>query len=63
MPRIPESEIERIKKETDLAALVRSRGIERKCQSYLLTFSEWTRYHEARVRSAHCTIPGSGLHI
>jgi len=28
MPRIPESEIERIKKETDLAALVRSRGIE-----------------------------------
>jgi DNA primase catalytic core len=30
MPRIPESEIERIKKETDLAALVRSRGIELK---------------------------------
>ena len=28
MPRIPESEIERIKKETDLAALVHSRGIE-----------------------------------
>jgi DNA primase catalytic core len=28
MPRIPEEEIERIKKETDLAALVRSRGIE-----------------------------------
>jgi DNA primase catalytic core len=28
MPRIPESEIERIKKETDLLALVRSRGIE-----------------------------------
>ena len=28
MPRIPESEIERINKETDLAALVRSRGIE-----------------------------------
>jgi len=28
MPRIPESEIERIKKETDLVALVRSRGIE-----------------------------------
>ena len=28
MPRIPESEIERIKRETDLAALVRSRGIE-----------------------------------
>ena len=28
MPRIPEAEIERIKKETDLAALVRSRGIE-----------------------------------
>ena len=28
MPWIPESEIERIKKETDLAALVRSRGIE-----------------------------------
>jgi len=30
MPRIPESEIERIKKETDLSALVRSRGIELK---------------------------------
>ena len=30
MPRIPESEIERIKKNTDLAALVRSRGIELK---------------------------------
>jgi len=30
MPRIPESEIERIKKEADLAALVRSRGIELK---------------------------------
>jgi len=30
MPRIPESEIERIKKETDLTALVRSRGVELK---------------------------------
>jgi DNA primase catalytic core len=30
MPRIPEEQIERIKKETDLAALVRSRGIELK---------------------------------
>jgi len=30
MPRIPEAEIERIKRETDLAALVRSRGIELK---------------------------------
>ncbi|MFC1461491.1 CHC2 zinc finger domain-containing protein [Verrucomicrobiota bacterium] len=30
MPRIPESEIERIKRETDLAALARSRGIELK---------------------------------
>ena len=28
MPRIPETEIERIKRETDLAALVRSRGVE-----------------------------------
>ena len=28
MPRIPEEEIERIKRETDLLALVRSRGIE-----------------------------------
>ncbi len=28
MPRIPEDEIERIKRETDLAALVRSRGVE-----------------------------------
>ena len=28
MPRIPESEIERIKRETDLVALVRSRGVE-----------------------------------
>ena len=28
MPRIPESEIERIKRETDLLALVRSRGVE-----------------------------------
>ncbi len=28
MPRIPEPEIERIKRETDLAALVRSRGVE-----------------------------------
>jgi len=27
MPRIPESEIERLKRETDLAALVRSRGV------------------------------------
>ena len=30
MPRIPEDELERIKKQTDLAALVRSRGIELK---------------------------------
>ena len=30
MPRIPEAEIERLKRETDLAALVRSRGIELK---------------------------------
>ena len=30
MARIPESEIERIKRETDLAALVRSRGVELK---------------------------------
>ena len=28
MPRIPESDIDRIKKETDLLALVRSRGVE-----------------------------------
>ena len=28
MPRIPDTEIERIKSGTDLAALVRSRGIE-----------------------------------
>jgi len=28
MPRIPETEIDRIKRETDLAALVRSRGVE-----------------------------------
>ena len=28
MPRIPESEIDRLKRETDLAALVRSRGVE-----------------------------------
>ena len=28
MPRIPEEEIERIKKQTDLVALVRSRGVE-----------------------------------
>ena len=28
MPRIPDEEIERIKRETDLAALVRSRGVE-----------------------------------
>ena len=30
MPRIPEDELERIKRETDLAALVRSRGVELK---------------------------------
>ena len=30
MPRIPDTEIERIKQATDLAALVRSRGIELK---------------------------------
>ena len=30
MPRIPEAEIERIEKQIDLAALVRSRGIEAK---------------------------------
>ena len=30
MPRIPDGEIERIKRETDLCALVRSRGIELK---------------------------------
>jgi hypothetical protein len=28
MPRIPDAEIDRIKRETDLAALVRSRGVE-----------------------------------
>ena len=28
MPRIPETEIERIKRQTDLAALVRARGVE-----------------------------------
>ena len=28
MPRIPEPEIERIKRHTDLAALVRARGVE-----------------------------------
>lgn len=28
MPRIPEAEIDRLKQEIDLAALVRSRGIE-----------------------------------
>ncbi len=32
MPRIPEKEIERIKKESDLAALVRSSGVELKPQ-------------------------------
>jgi hypothetical protein len=39
MPRIPESEIERIKKETDLAALVRSRksGVEER--GHVLTFN------------------------
>lgn len=30
MPMIPEDEIERIKKETDLAAVIRSRGVELK---------------------------------
>ena len=30
MPRIPEEEIERVKRQTDLVALVRSRGIEMK---------------------------------
>ncbi len=28
MPRIPEEELERIKRETDLTALVRSRGVD-----------------------------------
>ena len=30
MPRIPDTEIDRIKRETDLAALVRSRGVDLK---------------------------------
>ena len=59
MPRIPESEIERVKRETDLVALVRSRGVALKQQG-----TNWTGlcpFHEDRNTPNLIVTPKKGL--
>jgi DNA primase len=60
MPRIPEEEVERIKRETDLTALVRSRGVElRKHGS-----RDWAGrcpFHEGDNDPSFIVSPGKGL--
>jgi DNA primase catalytic core len=58
MPMIPEDEIERIKRETDLAAVIRSRGMELKPQGHDLV--GLCPFHEDHDPSLRVT-PGKGL--
>jgi DNA primase len=53
MPMIPEDEIERIKRETDLAAVVRSRGVELKSQGGDLV--GLCPFHDDKTPSLHVT--------
>ena len=58
MPMIPEEEIERIKRETDLGAVVRSRGVELKPQGHdLVGLCPFHEDHEPSMR----VTPGKGL--
>ena len=58
MPMIPDDEIDRIKRETDLAAVIRSRGVELKPQGHDLT--GLCPFHEDKNPSLRVT-PGKGL--
>ena len=58
MPMIPEEEIERIKRETDLPAVIRSRGLELKPQGHDLV--GLCPFHEDHDPSLRVT-PGKGL--
>ena len=58
MPMIPDEEIERIKREADLAAVVRSRGVELKPQGHDLV--GLCPFHEDKHPSLHVT-PGKRL--
>jgi len=58
MPMIPEDEIERIKRETDLAAVIRSRGVELKPAGHDLV--GLCPFHEDHDPSMRVT-PGKGL--
>jgi hypothetical protein len=58
MPMIPDSEIDRIKRETDLAAVIRSRGVELKPQGHDLL--GLCPFHEDHSPSMRVT-PGKGL--
>ena len=58
MPMIPEDEIDRIKRETDLAAVIRSRGVELKPQGHDLV--GLCPFHEDHDPSLRVT-PGKGL--
>ena len=58
MPMIPEDEIEKIKRETDLAAVVRSRGIDLKPQGHDLV--GLCPFHDDKNPSLHVT-PAKGL--
>jgi hypothetical protein len=58
MPMIPDDEIDRIKRETDLAAVIRSRGIELKPQGHdLLGLCPFHEDHDPSMR----VTPGKGL--
>lgn len=60
MPRIPESEIERVKRETDLLTLVRSRGVEMKPHGG----KDWIGlcpFHADRQKPNFIVTPGKGL--
>jgi DNA primase catalytic core len=58
MPMIPEEEIERIKRETDLAAVIRTRGVELKSSGHDLV--GLCPFHEDHDPSMRVT-PGKGL--
>ena len=58
MPMIPDGEIDRIKRETDLAAVIRSRGVELKPQGHDLV--GLCPFHEDHDPSLRVT-PGKGL--
>jgi len=58
MPMIPDGEIDRIKRETDLAAVVRTRGVELKAQgSDLVGLCPFHEDHDPSLR----VTPGKGL--